>query len=195
MCINLYTLPKRSIAMLSWNVLTTSRQLLVTQLRFRYMFLSASWEHLDSFVKLLLTILDELFLVLNMFHEFSKVHGPSDRSRIVKKCQVVSRIGYRSRQEVSRHTIRHTSCSNSYSGTGPLEKSNKIYTFYDLIECLHILVLIGKVSMVKIHKFSTLGRVISILFLMNSSTIMISLISIIANLFLPFVMQHWNWYR
>ena len=120
MCINLYTLPKRSIAMLSWNVLTTSRQLLVTQLRFRYMFLSASWEHLDSFVRLLLTILDELFLVLNMFHEFSKVHGPSDRSRIVKKCQVVSRIGYRSRQEVSRHTIRHTSCSNSYSGTGPL---------------------------------------------------------------------------
>ena len=119
MCINLYTLPKRSIAMLSWNVLTTSRQLLVTQLRFRYMFLSASWEHLDSFVRLLLTILDELFLVLNMFHEFSKVHGPSDRSRIVKKCQVVSRIGYRSRQEVSRHTIRHTSCSNSYSGTGP----------------------------------------------------------------------------
>ena len=114
MCINLYTLPKRSIAMLSWNVLTTSRQLLVTQLRFRYMFLSASWEHLDSFVRLLLTILDELFLVLNMFHEFSKVHGPSDRSRIVKKCQVVSRIGYRSRQEVSRHTIRHTSCSNSY---------------------------------------------------------------------------------
>ena len=87
MCINLYTLPKRSIAMLSWNVLTTSRQLLVTQLRFRYMFLSASWEHLDSFVRLLLTILDELFLVLNMFHEFSKVHGPSDRSRIVKKCQ------------------------------------------------------------------------------------------------------------
>ena len=122
MCINLYTLPKRSIAMLSWNVLTTSRQLLVTQLRFRYMFLSASWEHLDSFVRLLLTIiLDELFLVLNMFHEFSKVHGPSDRSRIVKKCQVVSRIGYRSRQEVSRHTIRHTSCSNSYSGTGPSE--------------------------------------------------------------------------
>ena len=120
MCINLYTLPKRSIAMLSWNVLTTSRQLLVTQLRFRYMFLSASWEHLDSFVRLLLTILDELFLVLNMFHEFSKVHGPSDRSRIVKKCQVVSRIGYRSRQEVSRHTIRHTSCSNSYSGTCPL---------------------------------------------------------------------------
>ena len=106
--------------MLSWNVLTTSRQLLVTQLRFRYMFLSASWEHLDSFVRLLLTILDELFLVLNMFHEFSKVHGPSDRSRIGKKCQVVSRIGYRSRQEVSRHTIRHTSCSNSYSGTGPL---------------------------------------------------------------------------
>ena len=120
MCINLYTLPNRSIAMLSWNVLTTSRQLLVTQLRFRYMFLSASWEHLDSFVRLLLTILDELFLVLNMFHEFSKVHGHSDRSRIVKKCQVVSRIGYRSRQEVSRHTIRHTSCSNSYSGTGPL---------------------------------------------------------------------------
>ena len=127
MCINLYTLPKRSIAMLSWNVLTTSRQLLVTQLRFRYMFLSASWEHLDSFVRLLLTILDELFLVLNMFHEFSKVHGPSDRSRIVKKCQVVSRIGYRSRQEVSRHTIRHTSCSNSYSGTGPLAaKSGKL---------------------------------------------------------------------
>ena len=124
MCINLYTLPKRSIAMLSWNVLTTSRQLLVTQLRFRYMFLSASWEHLDSFVRLLLTILDELFLVLNMFHEFSKVHGPSDRSRIVKKCQVVSRIGYRSRQEVSRHTIRHTSCSNSYSGTGPSERKS-----------------------------------------------------------------------
>ena len=120
MCINLYTLPKRSIAMLSWNVLTISRQLLVTQLRFRYMFLSASWEHLDSFVRLLLTILDELFLVVNMFHEFSKVHGPSDRSRIVKKCQVVSRIGYRSRQEVSRHAIRHISCSNSYSGTGPL---------------------------------------------------------------------------
>ena len=96
MCINVYTLPKRSIAMLSWNVLTTSRQLLVTQLRFRYMFLSASWEHLDSFVRLLLTILDELFLVLNMFHEFSKVHG---------------------------HTIRHTSCSNSYSGTDPLDRS------------------------------------------------------------------------
>ena len=55
---------------------------------------------------------------LNMFHEFSKVLGPSDRSRIVKKCQEVSRIGYRSRQEVSRHKFRHTSCSNSYSGTG-----------------------------------------------------------------------------
>ena len=137
MCINLYTLPKRSIAMLSWNVLTTSRQLLVTQLRFRYMFLSASWEHLDSFVRLLLTILDELFLVLNMFHEFFKVHGPSDRSRIVKKCQVVSRIGYRSRHEVSRHTIRHTSCSNSYSGTGPLitafsdTKTNTIFKWTD----------------------------------------------------------------
>ena len=36
----------------------------------------------------------------------------------VKKCQEVSRIGYRSRQEVSRHKFRHTSCSNSYSGTG-----------------------------------------------------------------------------
>ena len=34
----------------SHHILTTSRQLLVTQLRFRYMFLAASWEHLDSFV-------------------------------------------------------------------------------------------------------------------------------------------------
>ena len=36
--------------MTSHHILITSRQLLVTQLRFRYMFLSASWEHLDSFV-------------------------------------------------------------------------------------------------------------------------------------------------
>ena len=83
MCINLYTLPKRSIAMLSWNVLTTSRQLLVTQLRFRYMFLSASWEHLDSFV----TPHDYFWTCSTNFQKFLVLPTVQESSRSVKKCQ------------------------------------------------------------------------------------------------------------
>ena len=83
MCINLYTLPKRSIAMLFWNVLTTSRQLLVTQLRFRYMFLSASWEHLDSFV----TPHDYFWTCSMNFQKFLVLPTVQESSRSVKKCQ------------------------------------------------------------------------------------------------------------
>ena len=53
-----------------------------------------------------------------IFEHVPRIFKSSWSCRPFKNRQEVSRIGYRSRQEVSRHKFRHTSCSNSYSGTG-----------------------------------------------------------------------------
>ena len=92
--------------MTSHHILITSPQLLVTQLIFRYMFLSASWEHLDSFVtpldyswralSRLRSLQERPSLVKNNWETIEKPlrrcqEGPrsvQERARLVKESQI-----------------------------------------------------------------------------------------------------------
>ena len=59
-------------------------------------------------------------VVTNFLNIFANFLVFPNRLRIVKKYQEVPRSCSRSHEEVLRIQVRHTSCSNSYSGTGAL---------------------------------------------------------------------------